>query len=111
MTKATLIAIATLVGTSMVSPVQAYDIQYAGSYRVTADSLSCHAGPSFSDQIKTSYHQGQTIHSSYVAFNQANETWLFTDQNCFIRGESIHLQYQGYGEDPSTMCDRRTEPC
>ena len=111
MTKAAVIAIATLLGASVFSPAKAYDIQYAGSYRVTAAKINCHTGPGYHHQIKTSYAQGQTVQSSYVAFNQANETWLFTDRNCFVRGASESLNYQGYGEDPSTMCDRRTESC
>ena len=103
------ITLALLSGVSL--SAQAYELQYAGSYQVIASHISCYRGPGHNYELKTSYQLGHSINSSYVAFNQGNEAWLFTEQNCFVRGVSQQLQYQGYGEDPSTMCDRRKETC
>ncbi|MGF1603824.1 MAG: hypothetical protein ACFCU8_17730 [Thermosynechococcaceae cyanobacterium] len=105
------LSLSVLASMGTLAPVSAYDINYKGPYEVIASRLNCRSGPGLNFRVRTSIQQGKQILAQRVVYDQKQSPWLLTDRNCFVRGDSAYLKYSGPGEDPSTMCDPRTEPC
>lgn len=116
MKKNLLLSFAAILSLAVVTPAKpgsatGYDLNYEGPYEVVTESLNCRYGPGTNFGIKNSLNYGTGVSAKYVVNDTQNSPWLFTDRGCFVRGYSTYLKYRGYGEDPSTMCDPRVEPC
>ena len=92
-----------------------YDLLYPGPYEVTlvdqTDTLNCRHGPSTRSKIQMQLPSGEQIVAKEIEYNTQGKPWFYTEHHCYVRASSAYLVWRGLGEDPSTMCDPRTESC
>ncbi|MEH6471904.1 MAG: hypothetical protein V7752_11690 [Halopseudomonas sp.] len=90
-----------------------YELLYAGDYQVQLSDpsarLNCRRGPGLAEPVLTQYRQGERVKA--LRSVEGAQWWLETSEHCFVRASSAYLVWLGQGEDPSTMCDPRSEPC
>ncbi|HPE60971.1 MAG TPA: SH3 domain-containing protein [Thiolinea sp.] len=103
-----------LAGLSLVATgAFAYDLLYTGTYRVELadpdDTLNCRQGPGLDHAILLRLPPGTELEATAVIGEQ--KPWFNTDLGCYVRASSHYLIWYGRGEDPSGLCDWRTEPC
>ncbi|HPQ96821.1 MAG TPA: hypothetical protein PLN94_14655 [Thiolinea sp.] len=98
---------------SAADTASAYDLLYTGTYRVKLadphDTLNCRQGPDLDHAILLRLPTGTELAAIAVIGEQ--KPWFNTDLGCYVRASSHYLIWHGPGEDPSGMCDRRTESC
>jgi hypothetical protein len=86
---------------------------YRGLYQVRLSDaqarLHCRTGPHPEARVRLSYPNGSLVDA--VERIETGSGWFKTAEGCFIPASGRLLQWRGEGEDPSTMCDPRTEPC
>ena len=112
-----LLLAATALQSSLADTTQAgrstgYELLYTGSYQVqlrNPDShLNCRAAAGMEAPVVRRYRHGKVIEALRLV---DTSPWFEVSDGCYVRANSAWLRWVGEGEDPSTMCDPRTEPC
>ena len=102
-----------LFGWSANAPANGHDLLYPGAYQVVIKHpqswLNCREEPGLQAVVVARYRNGEPLQA--LSRVDTPEPWFETAQGCFVRASGAWLRWQEVGEDPSTMCDPRTEPC
>lgn len=83
---------------------------YQGQYRVSLTDpvngyLNCRQGPAVSTPVARRLYHGDRVETFRVQFDDDNQSWLYTENGCFVMASRRFLEWDGSGEDPSTMCN------
>ena len=82
---------------------------YTGIHRSAVNDrvngyLTCRRGPGKDfAETSTQYRYGAIFNATRVHFDGNGDSWLFTQNGCYVRGSFDLVQWADIGEDPNSM--------